>query len=544
MDDRDLIATDRGTSGGTGLGSWSPVDGSDEVLAGDNSDADVEIEHWYDALPSGFSERERAHTTLLTSGLTMAQDRFISAGLNGLGYKVQVLDCPDNEALNLGKEFGNRGQCNPTYFTVGNLIKFLSRLRDVEKIPVEEIVSSYVFVTSSTCGPCRFGMYSTEYRKALRDAGFEGFRLILLKQAQGLKQEGESDGLTFNLPFFLKFFQAVIAGDVLNALGYRIRPYELESGATDAALDFCQKHVCKALAENRSILRALWRCRKELRKIRVDRSQPKPRVSIIGEFWAMTTEGEGNYKLQEFLESEGAEVDIQLASSWVLFLIWEVRYEVARRQYLKDLDGGRRGLEGVDAWKLQLLLWMADKVFRLFFQTLAVTTGLGKYQLPDMAELADVAQPYYDNSLRGGEGHMEVAKVILNVIRNKVSMTVSVKPFGCMPSSGVSDGVQSLIMERLPGTIFVPIETTGDGAVNAHSRIQMQLFKARQKVQKETEEALSAYEISGDELKSYLAEHPKLQRALHRSPHGGGSTNVDLIHEVGKRHRQQVGADL
>ena len=26
---------------------------------------------------------------------------------------------PDNDALRYGKEFGNRGQCNPTYFTVG-----------------------------------------------------------------------------------------------------------------------------------------------------------------------------------------------------------------------------------------------------------------------------------------------------------------------------------------------------------------------------------------------------------------------------------------
>ena len=43
-------------------------------------------------------------------------------------------------------------------------------------------------------------------------------------------------------------------------------------------------------------------------RVKVDRTQPKPKVSIIGEFWAMTTEGDGNYQLQRFLESEGAEV--------------------------------------------------------------------------------------------------------------------------------------------------------------------------------------------------------------------------------------------
>jgi predicted nucleotide-binding protein (sugar kinase/HSP70/actin superfamily) len=58
-------------------------------------------------------------------------------------------------------------------------------------------------------------------------------------------------------------------------------------------------------------------------------------------------------------------------------------------------------------------------------------------------------------------------------------MTVSVKPFGCMPSSGVSDGVQSLITARFPGTIYCAVETSGDGATNFYSRVQMYMFKAR-----------------------------------------------------------------
>ena len=61
------------------------------------------------------------------------------------------------------------------------------------------------------------------------------------------------------------------------------------------------------------------------------------------------------------------------------------------------------------------------------------------------------ATHYYNNDLRGGEGHMEVGKLILNVLHKQGAHdAVSVKPFGCMPSSGVSDGVQSLITEKLP----------------------------------------------------------------------------------------------
>lgn len=97
-----------------------------------------------------------------------------------------------------------------------------------------------------------------------------------------------------------------------------------------------------------------------------------------------------------------------------------------------------------------------------------------------MNKIAKVAHRHYHNQLRGGEGHMEVGKLILNLESKKVDMTISVKPFGCMPSSGVSDGVQSLITEKYPEAIFLPIETTGDGAINAYSRVQMMLFKAKQ----------------------------------------------------------------
>jgi hypothetical protein len=59
----------------------------------------------------------------------MAHDLFLQGALRGLGYKTKAIDVPDNSALTFGKEFGNRGQCNPTYFTVGNLVKYLAYLR-------------------------------------------------------------------------------------------------------------------------------------------------------------------------------------------------------------------------------------------------------------------------------------------------------------------------------------------------------------------------------------------------------------------------------
>jgi predicted nucleotide-binding protein (sugar kinase/HSP70/actin superfamily) len=57
---------------------------------------------------------------------------------------------------------------------------------------------------------------------------------------------------------------------------------------------------------------------------------------------------------------------------------------------------------------------------------------------------------------------------------------ISSKPFGCMPSSGVSDGVQAKVMAMHPELNFLSIETSGDNDVNILSRVSMLLLKAKQ----------------------------------------------------------------
>jgi predicted nucleotide-binding protein (sugar kinase/HSP70/actin superfamily) len=114
-------------------------------------------------------------------------------------------------------------------------------------------------------------------------------------------------------------------------------------------------------------------------------------------------------------------------------------------------------------------------------------------------------------------------------------MTLSVKPFGCMPSSSVSDGIQSFITELYPQGIFLPIETNGDGAVNVYSRVQMQLFKAKQLAQKEVDKALADVGMTIEEVRAYLAKHPSMTKAFHRSPHMAGCTAADLVYEVGAK---------
>ncbi|PHP65653.1 2-hydroxyglutaryl-CoA dehydratase [Zhengella mangrovi] len=460
--------------------------------------------HWFDANPQGFTRAQREHTTLLFGGLTQSQDILIGGALEGLGYKVRVLDTPDNDALRFGKEFGNRGQCNPTYFTVGNLIKYL---RDLEGkgLSRQEIIDNYVFTTVGACGPCRFGTYATEYRKALRDAGYTGFRVLLLDNNGGLRQAcGDDVGLVLDRVFIFALIKAVMIGDILNVMAYRMRPYEVTPGATDQAVEACRKILREALSSGRNSLRAMRRCRTVLDTVELDWMRAKPKVSIIGEFWAMTTEGDGCYHLQRFLEQEGAEVDGQMVMAWVMYQVWQNRWDTRRRMMLRKSDHARMGLGDKDERKRLVQLWIAEKALKAAFHTYAWAIGLRHARLPDMDEMAELSNRFYDNHIRGGEGHMEVGKLIQTALYRKAHMVISIKPFGCMPSSGISDGIQSQVSELYPDAVFCAVETTGDAAVLLHSRVQMQLFKAREMARSEFARACEETGLDADEARLRL----------------------------------------
>lgn len=482
---------------------------------------------WVDSNPRAFSRQQREVTTILFGGMTMLQDQFIEAALSRLGYRIQALECPDNDSMKVGKEFGNRGQCNPTYFTVGNLVKHLVHLRDEQGISTEDIINHYLFVTAGACGPCRFGMYVTEYRKALRDAGFEGFRVLLFQSEGGISQAMDEVGLDLSPTFFLQMFRGIVAGDVMNQAAYRLRPYEVFTGSMDQAMAECQQIVCDALKRGKSVVKALKQSRAILDRIELNRLQAKPKVSVIGEFWAMTTEGDGNYHLQRFLEQEGAEVDSQPVTNWTLYMIWSTVFDLRRQLQLKPNWSQLLAIR-----KKLALLKIAEKLKRTWFKRYAKAIGLDHYKLADMQELADISHAYYANELRGGEGHMEVGKLIQTVEYQKAHLVISVKPFGCMPSSGVSDGVQSLVTAKLPDANFLAIETSGDGAVNVYSRIQMALFKAREKAQQELVQSLAQSGVAIESAKQQLAANRRFRRATAYPRHRVAATAANLVTEL------------
>jgi len=510
-----------------------------------------------------FTKDQRTHTTLLFGGLTWKHEKLVHGALEGLGYLAEAVPTPNVKAFQTGKEYGNNGQCNPTYFTVGNLVQYLQSLEE-QGMTKQEIIDRYVFFTAGACGPCRFGMYEAEYRLALRNAGFDGFRVLLFQQSGGLSQSDAEAGLEMNLDFFLGILNALNCGDVLNEVAYAIRPYELNPGETDSKLDEVMDYMHEVFRKRQpwklegnltkylggftdsaeymgkflnqikgdEFMPSLERCREIYDSIEVDRLRVKPIVKITGEFWAQTTEGDGNFNMFTFLQREGAQVLVEPIGTWIMYMIHQVI------QKYSDFKGLDDGAVLPPLWKLGTRakielnyrtkvakLKLAEAIFKKEYHKIVDALGGVAHHLADQYELQRLGHPFYNSRAGGGEGHLEVAKNIYYSNKDLAHMVLSLKPFGCMPSTQ-SDGAQSAVVSNYKDMIFLPIETSGEGEINAHSRVQMALGEAKNKAKKEFAETLERTGLTLDQCRGYVDAHPEMKRPMYHVPHSKGTIGL------------------
>ena len=479
-----------------------------------------------------FVKSERSDVTILFGGLTVTHEALLKGVLEGLGYRADYIPSPDNAALSLGREYCNRGQCNPTYYTVGNLIKHLEKLRSEGE---EDIEDKYVFATVGSCGPCRLGMYEEEYKRALKAAGFERFRVIMINQHGDVAKNAEEEaGLTTGKEFYKSVIKSLMAADLINEMRCKIRPYEVTAGATELAAKEAIDLLYRTFKEKKSVFMALRKTRKIFGGVEADFTRLKPKVKIIGEFWAQTTEGDGNYKLLEWLEKEGCEAVIEPVSVMVHYTMW------LWRQYLMDRIRADASLSRRYYLLMGYLkLSLVEKLFQFHYNLYRMSLGFVSKPLPSQNKLAKLAEGYFDPRITGGEGHLEIAKNLLAIQENKAHLVISVKPFGCMPSTQC-DGVQVKVMSDHKEGLFIPIETSGDGEVNVKSRIQMKLHEAREKAKEEFSKVLSDAGLCTETVKNVSKGGGYTSSALVKFPSRAAVTAANYILCLAKKGRLSV----
>ena len=434
--------------------------------------------------------------TVIVSGLTRAHETLLEGLFGFLGQDVVRLPEPDGEALKIGRIYCNRGQCNPVYYTAGNLIRFLQGLRASGEKDIEK---NYYYLTAGACGPCRFGMYEIEYRKALHDAGFPGFKVVGVQQNEALVQDLRNLGFRFEKRHLSRFINAIILADLLNNLYYKIKPYEVMPESVDRWRNSALDLLYAVFRYNSSITPSLKQICDALGSLKLDYLSPKPKVKIIGEIFSHLHEGDASYGLPSWLVEEGAEPVVEPLSNWLEYLFWE------KIQFTRD-----RAFRGrVKALREILPAWLLKTSIHLHFAYFRFILNNRPDKLARQRQLARYAAPYYHVRLIGGEGHMEAGKHIYAVRKHQAHMVISIKPFSCMPSTQ-SDGVQTKIAEDMKGSLFVSVDTTGDAEVNVKSRILMKLQVAQKRAESEFREVLERKKLTEARLK-VLRERARLQ---------------------------------
>ncbi|MDX1431524.1 MAG: hypothetical protein R3286_03650 [Gammaproteobacteria bacterium] len=496
---------------------------------------DKSIDHYRTYRPRPFTREERPGTTILFGGLHWRAERLLQGALARLGYTTRVLPAATREDLLTGRAVADIGQCCPTSFTTGNLANFLRD--EAEKSSAEQVAERYVYFTAGSCGACRFGQYHQSYELALKNIGMESFRMFLLAQ-DGLEQgKREGGGLEVNLPFTLGAIWAVMASDVVQDLEYQTRPYEVVPGETAKVARESIEHLYEVFRRapvrggrfgsalwyvaTRHFVDALREVHARFRDIEVDRLRVKPLVKITGEFYLQTVEGEPNYDIHAWLESEGAEVYPAAITVWLDYLL-----RLAAQDF-EDHRGIRRFARlqhaGVRA---------AQRMLNHAYDRMRRALGGAVRALPPQSELRALAAPWYHSRLNGGEGDMLVGKALWAHLHRKAHMICELSPYGCMPNT-MSIGAMAGVLGRHPDLLYAPLEIKGDAEVHALSRCQMVLTEAKRRAAREFEAVLEQTGLTPERVRERLADFPGATRGGWPVPRRGAvGTAANLVLEL------------
>jgi hypothetical protein len=187
-------------------------------------------------------------------------------------------------------------------------------------------------------------------------------------------------------------------------------------------------------------------------------------------------------------------------------------------------------------------LKLAEAIFKREYHKIVDALGGIGHHLADQYEMQRLGHPYYNSRSGGGEGHLEIAKNIYYSNKDLAHMVLSLKPFGCMPSTQ-SDGAQSAVVSHYKDIIYLPIETSGEGEINAHSRVQMALGEAKAKAKNEFNEVLQRTGLTVEECRAWIEAHPEVKRPLYPVPHSKGVVGAAanfVLHIAERMQKERV----
>ncbi len=377
----------------------------------------------------------------------------MAAAIRAYGQPAEVIPVADGRSLELGRRSCSGKECLPCIITAGDMIRLAQR-PDFDP-------SRAAFFMPGASGPCRFGQYNCLHKLLLKEMGLGEVPVVSPAHDTAFYE----DWSRFRRGTLGLVWRSLCAFDLLQEACLAVRPYEVRPGAADEAYKHWGRRLCE-LIERRpreaELIEGLARAAADFAAIPVDRTRLRPRIGVVGEIYIRHHDF-ANRDLLRQLESLGAETTLSGFPEWHYYTNW-MRISDARRarQWRRWLvsrlyDGSQHRME---------------RRMNAVFHRL-----LGSVDEPPTAELLELAKPYLDPSLKGGEAVMSVGKII-ELAHRGCHGAINVMPFSCMPST-IVDGVMKRLTAAVGRMPVLSISYDGQQDPTLQTRLEAFLYQAR-----------------------------------------------------------------
>ena len=397
-------------------------------------------------------EMKKTHT-ILAPQMSPIHFRLLQKAFEYSGFNLVILPEVDTLAVETGLQYVNNDACYPSILVAGQMIAALKSGRyDLDHVSL---------MITQTGGGCRATNYIGFIRRALADAGWSHIPVISLN-AQGMES---NPGFKITPALIHRALMAVMTGDVLMRVLYRVRPYEAEAGSADALYE---KWNLRAQEQLKSL--SIRKYHKLLKGIVSDfDSLPllpirKPRVGVVGEI-LVKFHPTANNDICRVIEREGAECVMPDLADFLFYTFSTGIFRHRQLAFPKKTERNAR-----------ILVWVLELYRRKMKKILAASR---RFDPP--SSIYDLMKGVNDIVQLGnitGEGWFLTAEMV-ELIESGVPSIACVQPFACLPNHVTGKGMIKELRLRFPGANIAAIDyDPGASEVNQLNRLKLLLSNA------------------------------------------------------------------
>ncbi len=408
-----------------------------------------------------FTKEMKKEYTILAPDIFPLHMQLLKEVFTMYGYNLEVLSYRGKKVIDTGLRHVHNDMCYPAICAIGQQLYALgSGDYDPHKTAL---------IQFQTGGGCRASNYIWLLRKALANMNMEHVPVLSLSFTGMEKQSG----FKITPVMMLKGIMSLVYGDLLMLLKNQVKPYEINTGETEATVKKWVSALASQFKRNRGLVGGAVRRNfaavvADFAKIkRTD--EKKIKVGIVGEIYVKYSPL-GNNGLEEFLESQGCEYMMPGVLGFIQYCFANIETDY-------KLYGGKKSVLAIGK--------IVEKIMsRLEGDMLASLAPYPEFTAPSkFEEVKKMADIVLDRGVKMGEGWLLPAEMV-ELIEKGYGNIVCAQPFGCLPNHIVGRGTVRTFKEKFPKSNICPIDyDSGASKVNQENRIKLMLAVAREELE-------------------------------------------------------------